>query len=68
MNNEKEVMEEIEEFKREKERIREIVGEIGGVNNTKQNKLVNRLLTSNSKIGTVRGKMIGIMYIDSIEL
>ncbi len=44
MKNEELLREEIEDFKKEKERIKEIVGEIGGVNQNKQHKVVNALL------------------------
>lgn len=44
MLREQELREEIEEFKREKSRIKEIVGEIGGATASKQHKVVNILL------------------------
>lgn len=43
MRGEEQLREELEEFQKEKERIRNIVGEIGGANN-KQNKIINTLL------------------------
>lgn len=44
MRGEEQLREEIEEFKREKEQIKQIVGEIGGTTQSRQNKLVNMLL------------------------
>lgn len=44
MLREKELIEEIEEFKREKDRIKELVGEIGGIQASKQHRIVNILL------------------------
>lgn len=44
MKDEERLLEEIEEFKKEKERIKEIVGEIGGISQSPQHKIVNRLL------------------------
>ncbi|WP_221892225.1 hypothetical protein [Cetobacterium sp. 8H] len=43
MRGEEQLREELQEFQKEKERIRNIVGQIGGTNN-KQNKIVNTLL------------------------
>nr|WP_307776249.1 hypothetical protein [uncultured Cetobacterium sp.] len=43
MKGEEQLKEELQEFQKEKERIRNIVGQIGGANN-KQNKIVNTLL------------------------
>lgn len=43
MIDEKELLEEIEDFKKEKERIKAIVGEIGGIGASKQNRVVNGL-------------------------
>ena len=43
MRGEQQLREEIEEFKREKEQIKQMVGEIGGTE-SRQNKLVNILL------------------------
>lgn len=43
MRGEEQLREELQEFQREKERIRNIVGQIGGVN-SKQNKIINILL------------------------
>lgn len=43
MKGEEQLREELHEFQKEKERIRNIVGEIGGSNNT-HNKIVNTLL------------------------
>ncbi|WP_297598663.1 hypothetical protein [uncultured Cetobacterium sp.] len=43
MRGEEQLREELQEFQKEKERIRNIVGQIGGSNN-KQNKIVNTLL------------------------
>ena len=44
MKDEKTLSEEIEEFRREKQRIKDIVGEIGGNHEKRQNKIVNMLL------------------------
>ncbi|MGL5123438.1 MAG: hypothetical protein ACRC6K_04690 [Fusobacteriaceae bacterium] len=44
MKDEEILREEIEEFKREKERIKDIVGEIGGTSQNKQHRIVNALL------------------------
>ncbi|MEG0068676.1 hypothetical protein [Cetobacterium sp.] len=43
MRGEEQLREELQEFQKEKERIRNIVGQIGGTNN-RQNKIVNTLL------------------------
>ncbi|MCQ8211743.1 hypothetical protein NON08_04135 [Cetobacterium somerae] len=43
MRGEEQLREELQEFQKEKERIRNIVGQIGG-SNSKQNKIVNTLL------------------------
>ncbi|MBC2851256.1 hypothetical protein H5J22_07525 [Cetobacterium sp. 8H] len=43
LRGEEQLREELQEFQKEKERIRNIVGQIGGTNN-KQNKIVNTLL------------------------
>ncbi|MGL4688153.1 MAG: hypothetical protein ACRCVS_05635 [Fusobacteriaceae bacterium] len=44
MKNEELLREEIEDFKKEKERIKDIVGEIGGATQNKQHRIVNALL------------------------
>lgn len=44
MIDEKELLDEIEEFKKEKERIKAIVGEIGGMKANPQHEIVNRIL------------------------
>ena len=44
MRDEKALIEEIEEFRKEKRRIKDIVGEIGGNSEKRQNKIVNMLL------------------------
>ena len=44
MRDEKALTEEIEEFRKEKQRIKYIVGEIGGNSEKRQNKIVNMLL------------------------
>ena len=44
MRDEKALIEEIEEFRKEKQRIKDIVGEIGGNSEKRQNKIVNMLL------------------------
>lgn len=43
MKGEEQLREELHEFQQEKERIRNIVGQIGGINN-RQNKIINTLL------------------------
>ena len=43
MRGEEQLREELQEFQKEKERIRNIVGQIGGAN-SKQNKIINTLL------------------------
>ena len=43
MRGEEQLREELQEFQKEKERIRNIVGQIGG-SNSKQNKIINTLL------------------------
>ncbi|MFA6878025.1 MAG: hypothetical protein WCQ76_03865 [Fusobacterium sp.] len=43
MDNQEKLLEELEEFKKEKDRVKEIVGKIGGKDNI-QNKRVNMLL------------------------
>lgn len=61
--DEQKLLEEIEEFKKEKERIKTIVGEIGGIKENHQHVIVNRIL-----IGTIAVILIVGVALSKIDL
>lgn len=63
MLREQELRDEIEEFRREKNRIKEIVGEIGGAQASRQHKAVNMLL-----IGIIVVVLVVGVALDKLDL